>query len=626
MNRAYYLFDIRSVDEEKRIIEGIATTSEEALDGLILETRGIEFALPVPFLYAHDTSQPIGNVISAEVLNDKIKVRIQIASEGIAGFIDEKWRMIKAGIVRGLSIRWKTLKSQGNRILKSRWIELSAVATPADLNATITSIRNADEKVLAALGTKEPKSVVRLTTNPGGVSPLRKGKTMTIAEQITSFEAKRAALDARQDELMKKASEESRSLDATESEEYDGNDSELKQVDEHIARLKAREKSLAARAVPVTQETTHTPEKAAQARQGVVQVRSMAPKGIGMARIAMALAGAKGNRFEAQNICRERWPDSPELVDGVRAVIEAGDTTTSGWASQLVPNAVQTDFLELLRPMTIFGRIQGFRRVPFNVVVPIQSAGGTYAWVGEAAAKPVSALTFGSATLRWGKVAGIIVITQELARFSSPSAEALVRDDMLQGMARYIDTQFVGTAAAVANVSPAGILNGIASTAATGTTAALFRTDMNNMLNNFTANNVDLGRITLLMSSTQALALSLMVTDLGVALFPNIGINGGSILGFPVIVSENVGTKIIGIDASQILVADDGGISIDVSTEASVEMSSTPIVGDTSPITGATLKSLWQNNLVGLRCEKFITWVAGRTAAVEYITGNAYVP
>ncbi len=130
----------------------------------------------------------------------------------------------------------------------------------------------------------------------------------------------------------------------------------------------------------------------------------------------------------------------------------------------------------------------------------------------------------------------------------------------------------------------------------------------------------------ILMSSTQAVRLSLMVTDLGVALFPSITRDGGTILGFPVVISEAVGTKIIGLNVPDILIAEDPGVRIRVSDEASVEMSDTPVLGDTSPITGATVKSAFQNNLIFIRVEQFITWKKARSTAAEYINGNAYTP
>lgn len=54
--------------------------------------------------------------------------------------------------------------------------------------------------------------------------------------------------------------------------------------------------------------------------------------------------------------------------------------------------------------------------------------------------------------------------------------------------------------------------------------------------------------------------------------------------------------------------ADDGGVSIDMSMEASVQMNDAPSAGAQS------LVSLWQNNLVGIRAEQYINWAARRTS------------
>ena len=88
-----------------------------------------------------------------------------------------------------------------------------------------------------------------------------------------------------------------------------------------------------------------------------------------------------------------------------------------------------SEFIELLRPAQILSRfgtngIPSLRRVPMNVRMATQTAGGTYQWVGEGAAKPVGELAFGEFTMRFAKAAGIIVITEELARTSSPAAES----------------------------------------------------------------------------------------------------------------------------------------------------------------------------------------------------------
>jgi HK97 family phage major capsid protein len=73
--------------------------------------------------------------------------------------------------------------------------------------------------------------------------------------------------------------------------------------------------------------------------------------------------------------------------------------------------------------------------VPFNVKVPVQTSGGTAQWVGEGKPKPLTKFDFTQLTLGFNKVAAIAVISEELIRHSSPSAELLVRNSLICLMA-----------------------------------------------------------------------------------------------------------------------------------------------------------------------------------------------
>jgi hypothetical protein len=56
-------------------------------------------------------------------------------------------------------------------------------------------------------------------------------------------------------------------------------------------------------------------------------------------------------------------------------------------------------------------------------------------------------------------------------------------------------------------------------------------------------------------------------------------------------------------------------VTIDASTEASLQM-------DTAPATPpTTLISLWQQNMLGIKAERFIYWMARRAGVVQVITG-----
>jgi hypothetical protein len=132
------------------------------------------------------------------------------------------------------------------------------------------------------------------------------------------------------------------------------------------------------------------------------------------------------------------------------------------------------------------------------------------------------------------------------------------------------------------------------------------------------------------MTQTQALRLSLMRNDFGTREFPDINKDGGTIEGFPVVTSENIvsnggspsdGAIIVAINANDVLLADDGAVQVDISTEASIQTDSAP---DSPNTASTTLVSLWQQNLVGIRCERFVTWTKARANSVVYIAGANY--
>src|SRR5215475_10078588 len=67
LNRCYALFQIKSLDEEQRIIGGMATTPAPDRLNDVVEPRGAQFNLPIPLLWQHDSHQPIGHVTHAKV-------------------------------------------------------------------------------------------------------------------------------------------------------------------------------------------------------------------------------------------------------------------------------------------------------------------------------------------------------------------------------------------------------------------------------------------------------------------------------------------------------------------------------------------------------------------------------
>jgi HK97 family phage major capsid protein/HK97 family phage prohead protease len=626
--RAYALLRVKSIDEGRRIVTGVATTPEADRDGDIVEPLGVTFKNPLPFLFHHDARKPIGTVRFDPPTKDGITFQAEIPAivepGALKDRLDEAWQSVKAGLIAGVSIGYRelaggveVLKSGGLRFLKIEVFELSLVTVPANAGATIRTIKSLD---LAASGRHTPGVTGSLPI----VRAQKDAPPMNIQEQITSFENTRAAKAAARDALMANAAETGDTLDQAQSDSYDDLDREIKSVDAHLVRLRALETSnvaAATRIVPVSEA-----EKAAALRGGVITVKSLLPKGTGFTRYAMAIAMAKGNLMQAEQIAKQRWHDStPEVELMIKAAIAAGTTTDATWAAPLVPalQNLTSEFLELLRPATVIGNMPNLRKVPFNVSVASQTQGGTYGWVGQGKAKPLSALAFAAVTLGFAKVAGIIVLTKELVKLSSPSAEQTVRDDMIAGIAGFMDAQFIDPAVAeVATVNPASITNGTVAIASSGPTPDNARTDIKALVASFVAGNLSTLNAVIIMSEANAFALGVALNPLGQPFFPGLGAKGGVLLGIPVITSQAAGALVILVDQRSILFADDGQVAIDVSEEASLEMDSVP----TEPTAAATVMvSLWQRNMIGLRAERFCSWKRARLTGVKYVSGAAYV-
>lgn len=622
LSRAYAVLTIKALDAEQRTIAGTASTPEPDRMGDVVEPLGITFKNPLPLLLYHNTQKPVGQVTfkppSAAGLDFEATLPTVDEPGTLHDRIEEAWQSIKTGLLAGVSIGFRSIEeafnkeTMGFRFLKTEVLELSLVAIPANAGATISSIKSLD---LAASGPhlsrdRDPLPIVRVDKG----APRMEQKT--INEQIAAFENSRAAKHARMTAIMTKSAEGGATLDQAETEEYDGLAAELKAIDAHLVRLRALEASTIAKATPIT---ASNPEEASKQRGGlpVISVKSNVAPATSFIRFATSLAVSKGSLLQAVEYAK-RWHDStPEVELVLKAAVAAGTTTDATWAGPLAPMKPITDeFIALLRPATILGKVPGFIQVPFNVSVASQTGGGTYQWVGQGAPKPVGKLQFGTITLGVTKCAGIIVITLELARNSTPSAEAVIRQDMINGIAAFLDTEFIDpTKAAVAGVSPGSVTNGVTPITTAGTSAANARTDIQAMANAMTALNISTAGAVVVLSETNALALTNALNALGQPLFPGLSQEGGTIMGYKAVASQAAGTTVALIQPNCVLYADDGGVTIDVSQEASLQMDSAPMA---VPDATVVMTSLWQNNLVGLRAERFINWKKARTGCVQY--------
>lgn len=641
MNRAYSLLTVKSLSDDERVIGGIATTPVTDRAGDIVEPLGAEFKLPIPLLWQHDSYEPIGHVTKAKVTANGIEIEAKLTKIEEPGSLkdrlDEAWLSIKSGLVRGLSIGFKEIEAArieqtfSFRFTKWLWLELSAVTIPANADATIQVVKSIDTAQRAATGRERRGAEVKPPGASGKSVNLKaqEGDMKTLAEQITALETKRAANMARMEAVMQKGIDEGRSTDEAEQEEFDNLDAEVKTLDADLVRLRALEANKAKTAKPVAADAGQTEQKSADVRTRI-EVKSQ-PKlepGIQFARFARCMILGKKTHSNPIDIAKqlygERDPHIMEMVQ--KANISAVNTTTD---SALFGNEVGVaDYVEFLRNQTIVGKfgqngIPGLRRVPFYYPVVTQATGGTAYWVAEGAAKPMTKPTWTRTELTPLVVAGLAAATLQALKFSSPDADRALRDDLTAAVVEAIDTAFIDPAnAGSAGAKPASITNGIAGTAASsGNDADAIRADARAAMLVFVTAKNPLTSGVWIMSGANALGLALMVNALGQPEFPGLTVNGGTFMGLPVIVSQAAGDTVTLVNAGDVWIADDGGVNVDMSTDASLQMVDNPTGTSTGadPVE-ATLVSMFQTNSVAIRVEKFINWARRRATGVATIT------
>jgi HK97 family phage major capsid protein len=610
---AYSQLSIKRVDPVQRIVEGIASTPTPDRGGDVMVPEGAQYTLPIPFLWQHQ--DPIGEVFEAQVRADGIHIKAKISTVHSPGrlkaFVDDAWASIAATppLVRGLSIGWKPIESvpmPGTKFTKhAKWIwgELSAVIVPMNSEATITNIKSCDT---AATGAR-PRVIL-----PGVTGLLQKDTAMHVSQQIETAQTELETKSTRFQELLTKDETEG-GLEADERTERDTLQVGVDSLTAKIRSLKSLEAAQALRgtAIVPTPPTARTPS---------VRVEQPdLPKGTLFTRYAMAVAAGKGSLSDTIAYAKRWEAQTPEVIRFIKASAGSSVTESPGWGAELVyATNLASEFAELLRPMTIIGRIPGLRMTPFNVRVPVQTGGSTVAWVGEKAAKPVTELDFTTVTLGYDKIAGIIVLTEELVRLSSPSAEATVRRDLTEQIAQFMDQQFITPSVTATANNPASVTNNVTAIPATGTDLADLFTDFNSALAKYDTANMPTNDVVIVTTPTIARGMGALRNSLGIV-DGQVSMNptGGTVMGYPVIVSSSVPAgDIVFIKPSEVLVADDGRVTLDSSNQATLDMA-----GGNSPTF-----NLWQKNCIGIRAERWVTWQKRRTEAVQLITGAAYHP
>jgi HK97 family phage major capsid protein len=439
---------------------------------------------------------------------------------------------------------------------------------------------------------------------------------MKISEQVAELQKKRGQKVAAMEELRARVETDGgRVFTDEETSAFDECTAEVKKIDGQAERLREMELIVARQSTPIVTDIR------------VSGGRRALPPGIGMVRMVRAKCMAGGNVVQAREIARSMWRDTPEIEQALhaemlgyhlRAAVPPASMADPAWAGVLATQQVLAgEFIELVKPLEITSRLN-LRQVPFNVKIPREVTPiGTAQWVGEGKPKPFGKGAYDLITIGLTKLALITGHTDELARSSDPSSEMLLRDGLVNAISRTKNAEFISNTAAVAGVRPGGILAGLPvgqSITSSGVTPAQIQADLTHMLAVLNGGE-GAERPAWIMNPVTMTWLGSLQNAMGGLQYPTVS-GGKTLMGYPIIDSTlQPSTSIILIDQARIMLAEDPGISIDMSREASIQLDSAPV----DP--ALTLVSAFQNNLILLRAEQYTYWTVANPTAVVHLIG-----
>jgi HK97 family phage prohead protease len=640
--------------------------SDEAKDryGDIIKSDGWQLANfkknPIA-MFNHDRHFPVGVWESVKVEGRKLVGTLKLAAKGTSARLDEVISLVDQGIIRAVSVGFRALArtpmldDEGNPtggliFSSSELLEASLVSVPANPGALqlARSLQISDATLSLVFGEEAVRRQAlvpdRPTAEQGATSQDKRAGGMTTPIGVRIQDAQNTLNAARDayDTLVSDPNADGDQVDEAEKvfEAAKKALERLQKAERLLGQQTAEERgglpAVMEQRPPYTGPAVRVPfaQPAAQKLEpadylirymvGLIDVHGNKMRGITLSHDA-AIAARYGEGFANDEKTRVigEWLQ--------RAASAVATTFTSGWASQLV-QIVNASFMETLVPDSVYPRLAargmrvGFGRngqinIPSRVTTP--SLAGAFVLEGNPI--PVKQGAFTSVPITPKKMAVITTFTREIAQYSTPAIEALLRDAIREDTSGVLDSTLLD-ATASSTTRPAGIRNGVSVTAATagGGLAALV-TDVKNLIGALQTGLANQLRSPVwIMNSQQATSISLITTTAGVAVFPFAEqIQAGTFAGYPVIVSNTVTAgMVILIDAADFVSAEGDDPRFEVSDQATLHMEdTTPLAIGTvgSPATvAAPTRSLWQTDSLGLRMIMPVNWILRRTGGVAW--------
>lgn len=319
-------------------------------------------------------------------------------------------------------------------------------------------------------------------------------------------------------------------------------------------------------------------------------------KGEEAARIMRAIVTCKvdgrGTNYESVMAQLKKWGDD-DIVETIakdserreKAAMAATSPTDGGF---LVPEQFSADVIELLRPQSVVRSMVG-STIPMpigSLNIPKITDGSTAYYQGENTNATKSVLKTGNMKLTWKKLVALVPLSNDLARFSSPGADNIVRTDMVRAIAQRENQAFLRDTGS--DATPRGLRyqaknpDNIIDVSNPTFTIQTVATDLGRIILKLVDQNVPLSRPGWIFAPRTWNYLRMLQTTTGAFIY-QAEMNSGLLLGYPYKYSTQIPvnlsdhgrttnggeTEIYFADFDDVVIGEAMSLRVDASTEAS---------------------------------------------------------
>jgi HK97 family phage prohead protease len=191
LDRAFSFLEVKSVDDERRMVEGWATTPKLDRQGDIVDWEGLTYGNSIKLLLYHtSTDKPVGNVKFDKPTKRGMPFEAYIPKVVEPGTlkdrVDEAWHSVKYDLIAAVSIGFRVIDDAierietGYKFLKTEILELSLVPVPANDQAVITSFKSMDAAAIESI--KDVLAKLDAIKEIQTAAPAASGKTVRVVK------------------------------------------------------------------------------------------------------------------------------------------------------------------------------------------------------------------------------------------------------------------------------------------------------------------------------------------------------------------------------------------------------------------------------------------------------------